>query len=396
MPTPTSSPITSTPPPPKDNIGIHPEHEAVRQEIVGSSPLPDPAHHGLKQLPAPHLHWLRRILLGLLILIVGLFVVFSVGYLRFGWQKKILLLPAKVLPFPVAIVNGTWLSYYDYQTDTPKIAGYLERYGNAPDTLAQLKITLDQQARKVDLNKIFGETILMKLAKQRNITIEQKDVDTAYDDYVKQSSEPAKVGELINTLYGWTEAQFKEKVVKAQVIQNKLAVSYFADIKTSAEQVRARVVKDPATFSEVAKTESQDATAVKGGEVSPILGKNLTTEYGDAKAEIEKLKKGDISPVLETSRGYEFVKLVDRLAETKKGDGDTYKLLRIVKVPNFNVWLQDEVNNLAKTSKVYLFEPRFRWEAECGVLLKSEPSCTDTSTTTNANTNSAANSNTNQ
>lgn len=387
MPTPTNGSITPTPPPPVENNKIHPQHEAVRQEIAGSPPLPDPAHHGLKQLPPPHIHWLRRIILGLVILIVGLLVVLSVGYLRFGWQKKILLLPAKVLPFPVAKVDGTWLSYYDYQTDTPKIAGYLERYANAPDTLAQLKMTLDQQARKVNLNKMFGETILMELAKQRNITIKQSDIDTAYDVYVKQSSEPAKVGELINTLYGWTEAQFKEKVVKAQVYQNKLAESYFADVKKSAEQVRENVIKDPKTFGEVAKTESQDATAVKGGEVAPILGKNLTTEYGNAKSEIEKLKKGDISPVLETPLGYEFVKLVDRIAEVKKGDGDTYKLLRIVKVPNFNVWLQDEVNNLAKKAKVLLFEPRFRWEAECGVLLKSEPSCLDTSSTTNSNTN---------
>ncbi len=364
---------------------IHPEHEAVRSELVkAENELPNPTHPELKQLPPPHIHWLKRIGMWLGIAVVAIILTLAVGFLRFSWQSNAVLWVAKYIPFPVAVVGGDLLSYHEYQTDVPNITSFLER-NSPPDTAAQLKLTQDVYTRKIILNKLVGESVLDGIAKEKNITIAQADIDTTYDGYVQQSGNATDVEKYIQELYGWTVAQFKQKLIRPQVVQDKVAAAYFKDIKDGVTTIREQVAKDPKTFGDVAKTKSEDASAVKGGLLDAMTTKQLEEAYGESATEVKALKVGNVSNVLETTRGYEIVYLEKTEPAAKKADGTLYTLRRILKVPNFNTWLQDTVNEKVKAKRVILFEPRFRWAPECGVQAKTEPACEAPTSDTNTN-----------
>jgi len=357
---------------------LHPQHEAVRSEIAEAK-LSDPEHHDLKQLPPPHIHWLKRIGLGLIGLVLLVVIVFAIGYLRFSWQKGILLQPAKILSYPVAIVGGTWLSYYDYQVDVPNVKQYIER-NSPPDASVTRQMSVDVYTRKIILNKMIGEEIINKIAKAEGVSVSESDIQASYDSYVQQSgTSAAEIETYIKTLYNWSVAEFKQKLVKPQAIQEALAKAYFAEVKKQVEQLRNSIATDPKTFGDVAKKESNDPSASNGGLLEAMNTAALKTNYADSITAIETLKVGEISAVLETSRGYEIVYLEKRVAAAKKADGEMFTLRRLVKTPGFNTWLQDQVNAEIKKNRVILFEPRFRWMADCGILTKTEPDCTTTS-----------------
>ncbi len=383
---------------------FHPDHEAVRNVIASEPKLADPVHPELKKLPPPHLHWLWRIGIGVVGLIVVLFLTFAIGYMRFSWQKSWLLIPAKLVPFPVAIIGGHWISYYDYQSDVPNIESFLQR-NETPDAAASRKIDENTYTRKVILNKDVGEAILDTIAAQQKVTVSSQDIQTTYDQYVQQSGNATDVAQYIRTLYNWSVDQFKLKLIRPQVVQDKLAQQFYNQAKQALTTIRDQVAATPSTFADVAKKESQDsATAGKGGAVDAMTTAQLETAYSTSTATgsttsttdttpaktIEAMKVGDISPVLSTSLGYEVVMLVKKGAAPKKADGTMYTISRIVKQPDFNTWLSDKVNTQATKDHVFLFEPRFRWEAACGILAKSEPSCS-ASTTTNTNTSASTN-----
>jgi len=349
--------------------------------------LPNPEHHDLKQLPSPHIHWLRRIGIGVAGVIVIAVLVFVVGFLRFSWQKPSFLWVASTLHLPVAVVGDQWLSYADYQKDVPNITSYLER-NETPDAASQRTLSTDVYTRKIILNKIIGESLLSIIAKEQNVTVADADVQKTYDGYVQQSGNATDVEQYIKTLYGWTVEQFKLKLIKPQVVQEKLAEKYFADVKAQVSRIREEVTAT--SFAETASKESQDApTSVKGGAIE-LTTKTIADEYtAEAVTSITALGDKQVSPVLETSRGYEIVLLEKKAAAPKKADGTVYSLRRIVKTPDFNTWLSDLVTARAEQSRVFLFEPRFRWEAACGVLAKAEPSCELNTTNTNQNANTA-------
>ncbi|MEK7570557.1 MAG: peptidylprolyl isomerase [Patescibacteria group bacterium] len=364
---------------------IHPDHEAVRSEL--SKPeheLPNPAHPELKQLPPPHIHWLKRIGLWVGAGIVAIVLVFAVGYMRFSWQNDALLWLAKYIPFPVAVVGGDWLSYHEYQTDVPNISSFLERNA-APDAADKLGLSQDVYTRRIILNKMVGESVLNTIAEEKNITVTQADIDATYDSYVEQSGNATEVEKYIQQLYGWDVAQFKAKLIKPQVVQDKIAAGFYADAKKETQGIRDGVAKDAKTFGDVAKAKSDDASAAKSGLLDALNTKQLEEAYGDAATALKALKAGQVSEVLETTRGYEIVQVEKTEAAAKKADGTMYTLRRILKAPNFNTWLQDTVNTKVKESRVMLFEPRFRWEAECGVQAKTEPAC-DPEADANTNT----------
>lgn len=366
---------------------LHPDHEAVRAAITQSPPLPDPEHHNLKQLPPPHVHWLRRIALWLIGSVVVIVLVFAVGFLRFSWQRPSLLWAARVLHIPVAMVGSQWLSYAEYQEDVPNITSYLQR-NEPPDAASQRTLSTDAYTRKIILNKVVGEAILAAIAQEQAVSITSADIQKTYDGYVEQSGNAGDVEQYIKTLYGWSVEQFKLKLIQPQVTQEKLAEKYFADVKGQVSKIRDTVTA--ATFADVASKESDDAaTAVKGGAVELNTVALAEAYSADAVRLIVALNEKQVSTVLETSRGYEIVLLEKKAAAPKKADGTVYTLRRIAQRPDFNTWLSDLVTAKAEKLRVVLFEPRFRWEAKCGVLAKSEPSCEVASTNTNQNANTS-------
>ncbi len=75
-----------------------------------------------------------------------------------------------------------------------------------------------------------------------------------------------------------------------------------------ANQIYEEVMKDPSRFEEIAKKESQDPTADKGGDLGWFYRKDMVPEFSEAAF---KLKKGQISTPVKTVFGYHIIEALD-------------------------------------------------------------------------------------
>jgi peptidyl-prolyl cis-trans isomerase D len=83
-----------------------------------------------------------------------------------------------------------------------------------------------------------------------------------------------------------------------------------AKAKAKAEELLAQVRKDPASFAEVAKKNSQDeGSAAQGGDLDFFTRGAMTKPFEDAVFALKN--KGDISGLVETEFGYHIIKLTD-------------------------------------------------------------------------------------
>ena len=83
-----------------------------------------------------------------------------------------------------------------------------------------------------------------------------------------------------------------------------------AKAKAKAEEILAQVKKNPGSFAELAKKESQDpGSAPNGGDLDFFTRGAMTKPFEDAVFAMKA--KGDISGVVETEFGYHIIKLTD-------------------------------------------------------------------------------------
>lgn len=90
-----------------------------------------------------------------------------------------------------------------------------------------------------------------------------------------------------------------------------------AKAKAKAEELLAQVRKNPDSFAEVAKKNSQDpGSAPQGGDLDFFARGAMTRPFEDAVFALKN--KGDISDVVETEFGYHIIKLTDIKADKPK------------------------------------------------------------------------------
>lgn len=80
------------------------------------------------------------------------------------------------------------------------------------------------------------------------------------------------------------------------------------DDEEKANVILSRLRVDPALFDEIAKEESEDPTAEKGGDLGWFYRDEMVPEFSDAAF---RLKSGEVSGVVKTLFGYHIIKALD-------------------------------------------------------------------------------------
>jgi len=90
-----------------------------------------------------------------------------------------------------------------------------------------------------------------------------------------------------------------------------------AKARAKAEELLAQVRKNPDSFAEVAKKESQDAgSAANGGDLDFFVREGMVKPFADAAFALKN--KGDISGVVESEYGFHIIRLTDIRADKPK------------------------------------------------------------------------------
>jgi hypothetical protein len=218
----------------------------------------------------------------------------------------------RILPLPVASVDGAQVHYSDYLMGYNASIHYLRQS-------EQLDLNTDNGKRQVIDNKrksmdnAIADAYAGKLAKGLTISVTDKEIDQVIDDDRNTAngriSQETYDASALNIL-GWGPDEYRQDA-KSKLIRQE--VSYAIDTTAKTRQEKAlQLLQQDADFDKAAVALGGTGTAKATSGLSGLVP--LTNRDGGLSKAAAKLEKGKISPVVKTSTGdgYYFVKLLDR------------------------------------------------------------------------------------
>lgn len=310
-----------------------------------------------------------------MILIFLILLVFFAGIYVFDWNNRFIAAIQKIVPFPAAYagkagiitigeVNGDLAAvrkFYDSQD--------FEQVGMRVDFgTDQGKKRLKIKEKEI-LNKLVENKIVEHLAKKRSLSVGESDIQEALEASIGEFGNKQNLMSELARLYGWSLADFKEKVIRPELFAQKLAEAYaqesdFSDQKKKVGELFGKISQKQEDFSGVARQFSEGESAKNDGDLGWSTKNQLIWEIAER---ANSMKSGDTSGIIESSLGFHILKMEEKKTE----DGEELVRLRqiFVKKPTFGDWLAGQM----KGYKIIVLLKDYKWDSEtANVEFKNE------------------------
>ncbi|MBI3889864.1 SurA N-terminal domain-containing protein [Candidatus Saccharibacteria bacterium] len=217
----------------------------------------------------------------------------------------------RVLPLPVAVIDGENVPYSSYLMGYRSQAHYLETKEGinlqAPDSKSQV----DYIKRKA-LDDALSDSYAAKLAREKGIKVTTKQVDDAIA-YQRKSRDGIASQETYDAIvrdhFDWTPSEARE-VTARKLLRQEVAYS----IDSGATDKRDKVIellKTESDFDKIVKTVGGSGSSKVTAGVTPLVPR--TNQDGGLAAKAATLEKGATSDAFKSSSGdgYYIVRLLD-------------------------------------------------------------------------------------
>lgn len=227
----------------------------------------------------------------------------------------------RIIPVPVASVDGYMVRYSDYLTLYRPVEHFVRENGQLAEAERDKERQLNLYKRSV-LNQAEANAYAEKIAKERNITVSDADVNE-----VVLKGRQASNGSISQELYdaslletlGFSREEYRE-LIKQSLLYKKVVYEVDDAAKKTAEALKAEAKSD----SDFAKVAEKIGGGAEAGSSGDFVQK--TTPDGGLAQAAAGLEKGQISDVLTStnSDGYYIVRL-----DGKEGDKVQYSYLKV-------------------------------------------------------------------
>lgn len=268
---------------------------------------------GARKFVYPIQHSKQRIvilssLLGLAVLLS--FLAYSTYALYFQKNTSTLMYRVtQVVPFPVAKVGTSFISYEDYMFEIRQYVHYFEKQEKLDFSQPENKQQLESQ-RKEALDRTIKKFYIKKLARANNVAVSDEEVNKEVELYQSQNrlgSDEQVLKDVLKEYYGWTINDFKRQLT-GRILSEKL----IDKLDTSArERANAALVelKAGADFATVANNYTDDAnTKGKGGEIPFLIDEQDRNVPSQMTSQLFALQPGQYSDIFSVGYGLEIVK----------------------------------------------------------------------------------------
>jgi hypothetical protein len=271
----------------------------------------------------------KLVINAIVISIVALIVVIAVGW----WQlypeqntSEFMYRVTKVIPVPVAAIDGQPVLYGDYLMKYLSSVHYLEQK-------EQVTVKTDNGKRQIkyikqqSLQDAIADAYAIKLAKTLGVSVSGSELE-GFLKSQRQSSDGEISEQTYNAVildyYGWSPAEYRY-VTNIKLLRQKVAYAMDKNALNAANSAASALKSNSGTdFKTLVTTISSQANIKAIYGVSGWVPK--TNQDGGLAAEAAKLKKLQISPIIKSTigDGYYLIRLLD-INDTKV----SYEYIRI-------------------------------------------------------------------
>lgn len=253
----------------------------------------------------------------------------------------------KIVPVPVAVVDGQRVSYSDYLMQYRSNLHYLTEK-------EQVDITTEDGKRQVEYVKTqsmdyaIADAYAKKLAHDLKIEVTAADLE-AFLKEQRQSSDGTEISEttynsVIKDYYGWSPDEYRD-AMEGKLLRQKVAFAIDENAQHTSDYLEQQVKAGKTNLQELAaeiNAESEGAV-----QYAMPVWVPLNNRDGGLAAAATGLEKGQISKAIKTSAGdgYYYVQLVDR--------NDTQVQYSYIKVPLAE--FDTRLSNLKKEGKTKVY-----------------------------------------
>jgi len=218
----------------------------------------------------------------------------------------------KVVPAPVAVVDGEQVQYSDYLMKYRSAAHYLVEKEQIDENSADGKSQLEYVKTQA-MDDAIADAYAKKLARELDVNV----TDAELEAYLKQqrqsgSDEVSEVtyNAVIRDYYGWSPQEYRD-AMKSKLLRQKVAYAVDANAEDVAKGIEDKVKAGNADIKAIAAelNEAEINTVV----FAPAEWVPKNNQDGGLAEAAGKLSKGQVSTQIKTTsgNGYYYVKLVD-------------------------------------------------------------------------------------
>lgn len=340
-----------------------------------SEPKSQLSEHPTEGKPKRGVVRVRTVIFGTLLVGILSILAFSV-LLAFAPDASVSRVVRRVLPFPVALADGAFISYGELDKDRESIRRF---YETQADDLAQKGFrvdfsTPDGQKRllireKDILNKLIEDRVILALAYEKQIRFSESDVAAKVDAAIQEQGGSRETLESrLAHFYGWNLAEFQEKIVVPALYREAVEAMFMKDRDTtsarSAIEKAVAELNKGTSFESVALSFSDGESKKDGGDLGWTDIDTLIPELQEA-ARTQDI--GVVGPIRESSLGFHVLVVSDRKTES----GKEFARLRQIftRKPSFEEWLAEK----KREAIVCILPRRYLWDKEsASVVFRDE------------------------
>jgi len=233
----------------------------------------------------------------------------SVSLYRFQSTSGFLYGVTKVIPFPVAKVGSSWVSYNSYLFELRRYTHYYSTQQEA-DFNGKDKAQLANY-KKQALEQVTNDAYIKQLAKKHHVRVSERSVDNQVALVRSQNrlgTSEREFEEVLNEFWGWNQNDFKRALQQQMLTQ---AVVAKLDTETNKQAADAlSQLKAGADFATLAGQVSEDQTTkANGGQYNGAINRNNADVPAQVMQQLFKLQPGQISEIINTGFSLEIVKV---------------------------------------------------------------------------------------
>lgn len=239
------------------------------------------------------------------------FIYCGLALYRFQTNSVFLYGVTKVIPFPVAKVGSSYISYENYLFELRHRIHYYQTQQqvdfNSTSGKQQL-VSFKHQA----MQTVVDYALVKQIASKNKVSVSDQDINNEIalvKSEDKLGSNEKEFETVLNEFWGWSLNDFKREL-KQQLLSQKVVSKL--DTKTHAKAVEAlNALQSGSSFSSVAAKYSDDITTKNnGGQFSFTITKDNQNITPQTLEELLKLKPGQTSNIIDLGNALEIDQVI--------------------------------------------------------------------------------------